>query len=197
MGVRRELYREQTRLDLALAAFAQAKAAGLAAVRVPQVAEAAGVSTRTFNNYFTSKEQAIAWLAGRHAGGMAVALAERPAGEPIGVSLVEAVVSVYRPPQADGLPPDFLRDFRALVAAEPALHGEYLRAMAAAERDLGDAIEKRIPSLGPLAARVLAGVVTGAERAAVRYWMQARTGRLVDTVREAVGLAVAGWDQAS
>ena len=34
----------------------------------------AGVSTRTFNNYFTSKEQAIAWLAGQHASGMAVAL---------------------------------------------------------------------------------------------------------------------------
>jgi AcrR family transcriptional regulator len=197
MGVRRELYKEQTRLDLALAAFAQAKEVGLASVRIPQVAEAVGVSTRTFNNYFASKEQAIAWLAGRHAGGMAVALAERPAGEPLGTSLVAAVMSPYRPPEAEGLPPDFLRDFRALVANEPALHGEYLRAMAAAERDLGDTIEKRVPSLGTLRARVLAGMVTGAERAAVMYWMQTRTGPLVDTVREAVSQATAGWEQTS
>src|SRR5690349_12101689 len=102
MNVRRDRYREQTRLDLALAAFTQAKRAGLASVRIPQVAEAVGVSTRTFNNYFSSKERAIAWLAGRHAGGMAVALAERPAGEPIGTSLVEAVLGQYRPPQAEG-----------------------------------------------------------------------------------------------
>lgn len=197
MGVRREQYREQTRLDLALAAFRQAKESGLGSVRIPQVAEAAGVSTRTFNNYFTSKEQAIAWLAGQHAGGMAVALAERPTGEPIGAALVEAVLSQYRPPQEDGLPPDFLRDFRALVATEPALHGEYLRAVAAAERDLGDAIEKRVPSLGTLRAYVLAGMITGAERAAVRYWMRDRTGRLADTVREALTQAVTGWEQTS
>jgi AcrR family transcriptional regulator len=195
MGVRRDHYREQTRLDLALAAFRQARQGGLASVRIPQVADAVGVSPRTFNNYFASKEQAIAWLAGRHAGGMAVTLAERPAGEPIGTSLAEAVLSQYRPPQADGLPPGFLRDFRALVADEPALQGEYLRAMAAAERDLGDAIEKRVPSLGTLRARVLAGVVTGAERAAVRYWMRTRTGPLVSVVREALGQALAGWEQ--
>jgi len=197
MGVRREQYREQTRLELALAAFAQATAEGLASVRIPRIAEAAGVSTRTFNNYFSSKEQAIAWLAERHAGGMVAALAERPDAEPIGTSLVEAVLSSYRPPQAGGLPPNFLRDFRALVASEPALQGEYLRAMAAAERDLGDTIEKRVPSLGPLRAHVLAGVVTGAERAAVRYWMRNRTGRLADTVREALGHALAGWEQTS
>ncbi|MFF5287914.1 TetR/AcrR family transcriptional regulator [Paractinoplanes globisporus] len=195
MNARSDRYRDETRLDLALAAFAQAKRAGLASVRVPRVAEAAGVSTRTFNNYFASKEQAIAWLGGRHAGGIAVALAERPAGEPIGTSLVEAVLSQYRPPQVEGLPPEFLRDFRALVADEPALQGEYLRAMAAAERDLGDVIEKRVPSLGTLRARVLAGVVFGAERAAVRYWMQARAGRLVDVVREALEPALAGWEQ--
>ena len=42
---RRDLQKEQTRLDLALAAFELAKAEGLANVRVPQIAEAVGVST--------------------------------------------------------------------------------------------------------------------------------------------------------
>lgn len=60
---------------------------------------------RTFNNYFASKEQAIAWLAGRHATGMASALRGRPAGEPLAEALAEALVEalvevvagLYRP----------------------------------------------------------------------------------------------------
>src|SRR5580698_4822135 len=39
---RRDWQKEQTRLDLALAAFELAKAEGLANVRVPQIAEAVG-----------------------------------------------------------------------------------------------------------------------------------------------------------
>jgi len=189
---RRELYKERTRLELALAAFELAKSEGLAAVRVPQIAEAAGVSPRTFNNYFASKEQAIAWLAGRHAAGMATTLRERPVDEPLGSSLVEAVLGQYRPAREDGLPPYWLRDFRALVVREPDLYGEYLTAVSSAERDLGDAITERVASVGPLQARVLAAMVVGAERAAVMYWMQTRAGSLMATVREAVEQAIAG-----
>jgi AcrR family transcriptional regulator len=60
---RRELNKERTRLGLAVATFELARVHGLAAVRGPHIAAAVGVSTRTFNNYFASKEQAIAWLA--------------------------------------------------------------------------------------------------------------------------------------
>jgi AcrR family transcriptional regulator len=154
---RRELYKDRTRLDLALAA-----------VRVPRIAAAVGVSPRTFNNYFASKEQAIAWLAGRHAAGMAAALRQRQADEPLGPSLVEAVLGQYRPAREDGLPPHWLRDFRALVAREPALHGQYLNAMAAAERDLGDAIVERVASVGLLQARVVAAMLSTEGRPPLR-----------------------------
>ncbi|HLI00797.1 MAG TPA: TetR family transcriptional regulator [Acidimicrobiales bacterium] len=194
-GSRRERYKERTRLDLAVAAFELARSEGLAAVRVPQIAAAVGVSPRTFNNYFASKEQAIAWLAGRHAAGMAAALQGRPADEPLGSALVEAVVGELRPGRDDGLPAHWLRDFRALVANEPALHGAYLAAAASAERNLGDAIAARDPSLGLLPARVLAAMVTGAERAAVQHWMQGRSGTLEATVRRALEQAVAGIGQ--
>ncbi len=40
---RRDLQKEQIRLDLALAAFELAKTEGLANVRVPQIAEVVGV----------------------------------------------------------------------------------------------------------------------------------------------------------
>lgn len=189
---RRELYKEQTRQDLALAAFELAKAHGLAEVRVPRIAAAAGVSTRTFNNYFASKEQAIAWLAGRHAAGIPAAVRERPAGEPLAQTLTEAVLGQYPPPRGLRRPPNWLRDYQAMVAREPALHGAHLTAVMAADRDLEDAIAERAPSIGPLRVKVLAAMVTGAERAAVRHWMQVKSGTLRDMVREAVGQAVAG-----
>src|ERR1700690_2108124 len=84
---RRDQQKEQTRLDLALAAFELATAEGLANVRVPQIAEAVGVSTRTFNNYFSSKEAAIVFPTPLRAARMARDLAERPADEPLGDAL--------------------------------------------------------------------------------------------------------------
>lgn len=189
---RRDRQRLETRRDLAVAAYELALERGLGNVRVPEIARAADVSTRTFNNYFTSKEQAVAWLAGQHAAGMAPALRARPFDEPLAESLVEVVVGQYKPARKDALPANWLQGFRSLVAREPGLHGEYLRAISAAERELADAISERQPTETLLHARVLAGMIAGAERAAVMYWMQTKTGTLVATVREAVEQAVAG-----
>jgi AcrR family transcriptional regulator len=189
---RREMYKERTRFDLAVAAFELAKADGLAAVRVPEIATRADVSTRTFNNYFASKEEAIAWLAGQHAAGLAPTLLDRPADEPLATALTEAVLSRYHgPDESSGLPAGWLNDFRAMVAREPALHGEYLRATSAAEQDLAEAVRQRA-GVDALAAGVIAGVVTGAERAAVRHWMADRAGKLTDVVRTALELALNG-----
>jgi AcrR family transcriptional regulator len=182
-------------LDLALAAFELARAEGLANVRVPQIAEAAGVSPRTFNNYFPSKEAAIVFPTTLRAARMAHDLAERPADEPLAEALVEAVAGLYGPQGQDALPDGWLDGFRALVAAEPALHGEYLKAVAAGERDLAQAIASRIGAtdadLGPL---VLAAVTIAAERAAVLHWFRQTTRRspLKDIVRGAVDMAVRG-----
>jgi AcrR family transcriptional regulator len=80
---RRDQQKEQTRLDLALAEFELAREHGLASVRVRQIAAATGVSPRTFNNYFASKEAAIAWPATWRASRLAASLAERPPEEPL------------------------------------------------------------------------------------------------------------------
>lgn len=193
---RRDQQRDDTRRDLAFAAFDLAVRHGLGGVRVPDIAVAAGVATRTFNNYFSSKEEAIVWPAARHAIGVADQFRARPSGEPLGESLVAAVTSLYGPAAGQELPPDWLRQFRALVAAEPSLHGEYLKATAAAQAALGDALAARIGGGkgGALQAHVLAGMVTGAERAAVMHWMRHRDGTLLATVRTAVRQAVAGLE---
>ena len=196
---RRDLQKEQTRLDLALAAFELAQAEGLTNVRVPQIAEAVGVSTRTFNNYFPSKEAAIVWPTTLRGARLAHELAERPAGERLADALVDVVAGLYRPAGQEGLPDGWLDGFRALVAAEPALHGEFLKAQAAGERALAEVIATRTGAAdGDLEPLLLAGVVIAAERAAVLHWRQAKPSTpLVEVVRTALAMAVGGMTGAA
>jgi AcrR family transcriptional regulator len=192
---RREQQKEQTRFDLAMAAFALARAEGLANVRVPQIAEAVGVSPRTFNNYFSSKEAAIVWPTTLRGVRLAHDLTERPDDEPLGAALVATVAGLYGDSSQDGLPDGWLDGFRGLVATEPALHGEYLKAVAEGERALAEAIAARSQSsVSDLEPLLFAAVVTAAERAAVLHWFRRSDPRppLVDEVRTAVGLAVRG-----
>jgi AcrR family transcriptional regulator len=194
-GRRRDMQKEQTRLDLALAAFEQAKARGLADVRVPEIAAAAGVSTRTFNNYFPSKEAAIVWPTTLRTARLAEDVAGRPAAEPLAEVLADAVAGLYGDTQMDGLPADWTRQFRAMAAAEPALHGEYLKVAAAGEAALADAIARRTGTpTGSLDALVLAGVVVAAERAAILYWHRQASPPepMTDIVRKSVEMAVRG-----
>jgi AcrR family transcriptional regulator len=191
---RRDQQKEQTRLDLALAAFELARAEGLAKVRVPQIAAAVGVSTRTFNNYFPSKEAAIVWPTTLRGARMAADLAGRPAGEPLADALVEVVAGLYGPGGQEGLPENWIDGFRAMVAAEPSLHGEYLKAQSAGEQQLADQIARRTGAAdGDLEPLLLAGVVLAAERAALLHWFRRKPGTpLADVVRAAVSMAVNG-----
>lgn len=195
---RRDLQREQTRFDLALAAFELTKTEGLAQVRVPQIAEKVGVSTRTFNNYFPSKEAAIVWPTTLRGARMALDLAERPAGGSLADALVDVVAGLYGPAGQEGLPAGWLDDFRILVAAEPALHGEYLKAQSAGERDLARVIAARTGATdGDLEPLLLAGVVNAAERAAVLHRFRHPRPDVVSTdlaegVRAAIALTLEG-----
>ena len=79
------------------------------------------------------------------------------------------------------------------VRGKSALHGEYLKAAAAAESALADAIARRAGILvGELESLVLAAAAIAAERAAVLHWARTMAPRssLADTVRTAVGMAV-------
>jgi AcrR family transcriptional regulator len=192
---RRDLQKEQTRLDLALAAFELAKAEGLANVHVPQIAEAVGVSTRTFNNYFPSKEAAIVWPTSLRWARLASDMTERPAGETLAEALVEVVAGLYGPGGQEGLPESWVEGFRSLVAREPALHGEYLKAQAAGERALAEVVARRSGAAeGDLEPLLLAGLVVAAERAAILHWFrQARPSTpLVEVVRNALRMGVGG-----
>jgi AcrR family transcriptional regulator len=195
---RRERQREETRRDLAFAALELASAHGLGSVHVPDIAAAAGVSPRTFNNYFPSKEAAIAWPAARRATQLADNLLAQPGDQKLGAAILEAVTDLYRAPHEHGFPAQWLRKFRSLVAREPALYGEYLKAADAGEQALAQAIRIRTgASEDELEPKVLAAVVIGAERAAVRHRMAQRqkSRPLVETVRAALQLALREIEQ--
>lgn len=194
---RRDRQREETRRDLAIIALDLASAHGLANVRVPDIAAAAGVSTRTFNNYFSSKEAAIAWPAMRRGEQLADRLLARPEDEPIGAALTAAISELYQAKPTPEQPSEWMGKLRTLVAKEPALRGEYLKAADAAEHVLAQAITARIAAVeGELRPRVLAAIAVGAERAAIRYWINLndRRVRLDETVRDALEMALEGLD---
>ena len=106
-----------TREAISAAALRLALEYGPENVRVHDIAAAAGVSPRTYNNYFASREQAIcAALAAERASRVGATLRARPAGEALDEAITEAMVEEY------DAPPD--RRAIALIGATPALHGE-------------------------------------------------------------------------
>jgi AcrR family transcriptional regulator len=194
---RRERQREETRRDLALIALDLASERGLANVRVPEIAAAAGVSARTFNNYFPSKEAAIAWPATRRFRRIANTLAERPADESLGEALVATIRDLYSAPPALDQATSWMGKFRVLAATEPALRAEYLRISDAGEHVLAGAIAQRTDAgESELRPKVLAAMVVGAERAAIRHWMNNTDGSaaLAETVDAAVREALKAVD---
>jgi AcrR family transcriptional regulator len=146
MGLR-ERKKAETRSALSWAAIRLTAERGFDNVRVEDIADAAGVSPRTFNNYFSSKAEAIV---SRHLDRFhraADELRARPDGEPLWESITEVALSQVEPgaevlahPVADRSA--WVAGVRAMVA-EPALQGEWLRAAARAEAEFAAAVAQR------------------------------------------------------
>jgi AcrR family transcriptional regulator len=167
----RERKKVATRQALGVAAMRLAMERGLDNVLVEDIAEAAGVSTRTFNNYFASKYEAICALAFDRAVRIGAALRDRPVSEPIWTAITKAVMSEYG--TADrALDEEWMAGIR-MVTSTPALTGEYLKVQAMTQYSLAEAIALR---LGAGAARsmfprILAAAVTAAIQAAMERWL--------------------------
>ena len=166
---RRERNKVATRQALSAAALRLARKHGPQNVRVDDIAEAAGVSPRTYNNYFSSREQAIVVaLVAERGARVAAALRKRPADEPLEHAVVGALIEQY----SDDGEPD--RATLALITSAPALQAEFLDTIAAIERPLADAIAARTGAAdqGELRPEVLAAAVSGAARVAAERWLQ-------------------------
>lgn len=189
----RERYKAATRVELARTAFRLAIERGPANVRVGDIATEAGVSPRTFNNYFSSKEAAIIWLVAHRVSVTGAALRARPAGEPLHLALREAFAERYHGAAQHATDPSWVQGFR-LVLSDPALRGEYLRELESTEAILAEAIAERLGTAdGDVLPQLIAATTIAAERVALRCWLSSdQSVPLTDAVHDAIDVALTG-----
>jgi AcrR family transcriptional regulator len=163
----RERKKQATRAALREAALRLAMERGPDQVRVEDIAEAAGVSPRTYNNYFSSREQAIvsAVTADREAR-IAEAVAARPAEARLADAVTEAVIEQYTDTG------ERAREALLLITSRPALREAFLDVAAGIEHPLTRVIAERLPETGAHTARVLAASVAAAVRIALEGWLR-------------------------
>jgi AcrR family transcriptional regulator len=89
----RERKKLDTRMALSDAALKLAFERGLDNVTREDIATMAGVSLRTFNNYFTGKYEALAYRQAERMRRSVAALRAAPAGEPLWAAITEAVLA--------------------------------------------------------------------------------------------------------
>jgi len=189
----RERKKRATREALRHAALRLALERGPENVRVDDIADAAGVSPRTYNNYFSSREQAIvaAVIEGREER-IAAAVIDRPAKVRLSEAVIDAVIEQY----ADS--DDAARDSLLMITTSPGLRKCYADAAGSLAEPLTDALIERVHGIDPIAAKVLAASVGAAAKIAAREWLQSgaaaiagsdfvvTTGSLPDLIRQAL-----------
>ena len=165
-------------------------------VRVDDIAESAGVSPRTYNNYFSSREQAIvaAVTADREAR-VAAAVAAGPAGVRLSAAVTEAIVAQYADPGG--------RAVLTLITAHPALRRAFLGAAADLTDPLAAVLAARLGDSGGQAAEVLSASVAAAVGIALRRWLRPAgsglvvvSGSLPDLLRTALAPLAPALDAA-
>jgi AcrR family transcriptional regulator len=163
----RERKKQATREALRLAALRLAVLKGWDQVRVEDIAAEAGVSARTFNNYFASKEAALLATAHDRAARMQAALAARPADEPLWPAVINAVVHSFATETVD------LRQARRITPT-PTLAAEQLKAIMVIERALAEGVARRIGTdiEYDLYPRLVAAAVISATRVALEHWLR-------------------------
>ncbi len=197
----RERKKLATRQALSAAAMRLALEQGFDNVRVEDIAEAAGVSPRTFNNYFSSREEAIVAARTAQVERMAQALLARPAEESLLEALRNAMTAEQDRPresirderlhdeQLRGGPPrdkqargkqardevpcdEPTRDVIRLFLGHPTLHAEFLRSSAQTSSPMIEAVARRTgTSPDDLLPNVVTSAALGALRAAMQKWL--------------------------
>lgn len=161
----RERKKQATRVALREAALRLAIEHGPANVRVDDIAEAAGVSPRTYNNYFSSREEAIvAAVTADRENRIAAAVAERSPDTRLAEAIIDAITEQPTDPDEQS------RDALLLITTNPGLRTAFLDAPAALEDPLQEVIATRVGD--QQTARVLAASVAAAVRVALERWTQ-------------------------
>ncbi len=163
----RERKKQATRKALRDAALRLALERGPDNVRVDDIADAAGVSPRTYYNYFSSREQAIvAAVTAEQEARVAAAVAARPATVRLADAVTDAIVEQYTNPG------EHSRDALLLITTRPTLRDAFASTASAIEHPLADAIVGRLGDTDRYTARVLAASVAAAVHVALERRVQ-------------------------
>ncbi|XVQ06576.1 TetR family transcriptional regulator [Spirillospora sp. CA-255316] len=172
MGLR-ERKKAETRQALSRAAVRLVLARGVEGVTVEAIAQEAGVSPRTFHNYFPGKEEAIV---APLADGFRTAienLRARPADEPIWESLQHSVLGMLLPPGSQEDTTALLR----VVKDNPALLAWQLHDFVELQQEICTVVAARTGTDAErdLYPHLMAGAAGAAIRAATDVWLEGKT----------------------
>jgi AcrR family transcriptional regulator len=191
----RERKRQRTRQALISAAMRLFEEKGYEETTVAQIAAAADVSTKTFFNYFASKDEVLfPHLSGRIDGAVSI-IERRQPGEHMAGVLVQAMEHMLADAVRDELAGGLASTRLPLLMSVPAVQAATLRRYFLAETQLAEALHRAYPGTLDLpAAAAVIGSLMGAVLAAALVSLQRgdTTDQLQAAVRRAMDIAIGG-----
>ncbi|MDQ4490387.1 TetR/AcrR family transcriptional regulator [Sinomonas sp. ASV486] len=193
---RREQNKAATRESIIGAGLSLATARGLGGFTVEELADAAGVSRRTFFNYFSSVEEAIAAPTFGFLDTALGKLTSRPADE----ALLDSALHVLTGLADNDLIAPMAQSFLLAVGHDPVTRYQ-LQAFDECGEKIAAAIRAREPALGDLYVAALSASVIACGKSALEVWLAERSGdlspsslaRLRTLLREAITHLRAGF----
>ncbi|MGO2003620.1 MULTISPECIES: TetR family transcriptional regulator [Micrococcaceae] len=170
---RREINKTATRAAIVDAAMTLLRAEGFEAVTADRVADAAGVSRRTFFNYFPSLEAALNGPTEAFVEHVIQLFEAQPRELPIMSAAVNALNGM-----ADRSLLAPVAELVTVSHSSPQLDRLELESWNDCAERLVAMIVTRVPSTDPLTASVFANSIIGAGRAAVDFWIEQAGGDL-------------------
>lgn len=187
----RERNRIATRDAIAEAAIQLAMVRGIHDVRIEDIAAEAGVSTRTFSNYFSSKYEALTCRHVQRMHHAAMALRDQPADKPLWPAIADAVLAPWQSSTAglDTPSPEMLAELR-LLFCESSLQGEILKDVLNDHNEFARALGERLGLDGKgLYCRLLSAAVTTVTQVTIDIFHESDPpAPLLPLLREALGL---------
>lgn len=187
----RERKKRETRRALNLAALDLVEEKGFAAVTTEEIAARAGVSARTFFNYFPSKEAAVIGTTGEELESYAAAVEEDVPGESPLESLHRIIAGMLAPASVD---PEVRTKRRRILLGEPSLAPALVGNNIRIENALTAALERRLgvepgASLEP---RLTVALAIAAVRACIEHQQNGGAGQLERNIDAAFERVAAG-----
>ncbi|MBG0560875.1 TetR/AcrR family transcriptional regulator [Actinoplanes aureus] len=189
----RERKKAATRQALHEAALRLALEHGPDRITVEAIADEAGVSRRTFSNYFANKEEALFHGHLVRTRLLLDKVRARPAEEPAWAALSAAAEEFYG--ELGDLDAEWAAQSR-LVRRHPSLAAAQAQTFAAMERELAAEVAVRVGRADPLGVRtqLIAAVFLSTLRVALNVWLEHHTETTYrDLVRDALAEAGRGF----